>query len=88
MFLAGRRRGLAHIDAAAVDFGMPMGPIELADTVGLDVCLHVGKILAQAFNRKAPVHLEELVNAKHFGRKTWAWLLRCVARWQADQTRE
>jgi 3-hydroxyacyl-CoA dehydrogenase/enoyl-CoA hydratase/3-hydroxybutyryl-CoA epimerase len=70
MFLAEEGVALRHIDAAAVDFGMPMGPIELADTVGLDVCLHVGKILAQAFNRKAPVHLEELVNAKHFGRKT------------------
>ena len=33
------------IDAAAKAFGMPMGPIELADTVGLDVCLHVGEIL-------------------------------------------
>ena len=33
------------IDAAAVAFGMPMGPIELADTVGLDICLHVGEML-------------------------------------------
>ena len=33
------------IDAAAKVFGMPMGPIELADTVGLDVCAHVGEIL-------------------------------------------
>jgi 3-hydroxyacyl-CoA dehydrogenase / enoyl-CoA hydratase / 3-hydroxybutyryl-CoA epimerase len=70
MFLAEEGVALRHIDVAAVEFGMPMGPIELADTVGLDVCLHVGKILAQAFNRKAPVRLEELVNAKHLGRKT------------------
>jgi 3-hydroxyacyl-CoA dehydrogenase / enoyl-CoA hydratase / 3-hydroxybutyryl-CoA epimerase len=69
MFLAEEGVALRHIDRAAVDFGMPMGPIELADTVGLDVCLHVGKILAQAFNRKAPVHLEQLVAAKHLGRK-------------------
>lgn len=34
-----------RIDEAARVFGMPMGPIELADTVGLDVCAHVGKIL-------------------------------------------
>src|SRR5262249_27663288 len=27
------------IDAAARNFGMPMGPIELSDTVGLDICL-------------------------------------------------
>ena len=39
---------LALIDRAAVEFGMPMGPIELADTVGLDVASHVGKILATA----------------------------------------
>ncbi len=70
MFLAEEGVALRHIDAAAVDFGMPMGPIELADTVGLDVCLHVGKILAQAFNRKAPVQLEQLVATKHLGRKT------------------
>ena len=29
----------AVIDAAAEKFGMPMGPIELADQVGLDICL-------------------------------------------------
>ncbi len=33
------------LDAAAKQFGMPMGPIELADTVGLDVCAHVGEVL-------------------------------------------
>ncbi len=33
------------IDAAAVEFGMPMGPIELADQVGLDICLHVAEML-------------------------------------------
>ena len=36
------------LDEAAVAFGMPMGPIELADTVGLDVCQHVGDILTGA----------------------------------------
>ncbi len=35
------------IDEAARAFGMPMGPIELADSVGLDVCAHVAKILGQ-----------------------------------------
>lgn len=33
------------IDQAAVDFGMPMGPIELSDVVGLDVCQHVAETL-------------------------------------------
>jgi 3-hydroxyacyl-CoA dehydrogenase / enoyl-CoA hydratase / 3-hydroxybutyryl-CoA epimerase len=36
------------IDAAMEEFGMPMGPIELADTVGLDICLAAGKELAKA----------------------------------------
>ena len=35
------------IDAAAEDFGMPMGPIELADEVGLDICLHVADVLRE-----------------------------------------
>jgi len=34
------------IDRAGKDFGMPMGPIELTDVVGLDVSLHVGRVLA------------------------------------------
>ena len=49
---------------------MPMGPIELADTVGLDVCLHVGRILAQAFGRPGPESLAPLVEARKLGRKS------------------
>jgi 3-hydroxyacyl-CoA dehydrogenase/enoyl-CoA hydratase/3-hydroxybutyryl-CoA epimerase len=37
------------IDEAALAFGMPQGPIELADTVGLDVAFHVGQVLSDAF---------------------------------------
>jgi 3-hydroxyacyl-CoA dehydrogenase/enoyl-CoA hydratase/3-hydroxybutyryl-CoA epimerase len=61
---------LATIDRAAEAFGMPMGPIELADTVGLDVCLHVGRILAAAFGRAAPESLARLVEAGKLGRKS------------------
>jgi 3-hydroxyacyl-CoA dehydrogenase / enoyl-CoA hydratase / 3-hydroxybutyryl-CoA epimerase len=61
---------LAIIDRAAESFGMPMGPIELADTVGLDVCLHVGRILAQAFGRTAPESVAALVEARKLGRKS------------------
>jgi 3-hydroxyacyl-CoA dehydrogenase/enoyl-CoA hydratase/3-hydroxybutyryl-CoA epimerase len=68
---------LAVIDRAAEEFGMPMGPIELADTVGLDVCLHVGRILAQTFGRPAPDTLAPLVEARKLGRKSgeglYAW---------------
>jgi 3-hydroxyacyl-CoA dehydrogenase / enoyl-CoA hydratase / 3-hydroxybutyryl-CoA epimerase len=42
------------IDKAAEDFGMPMGPIELADEVGLDICLHVAEMLRGTLNRDMP----------------------------------
>jgi len=58
------------IDRVAVEFGMPMGPIELADVVGLDVSMHVGKILAEAFGKPAPTSVEQLVKEKKLGRKT------------------
>jgi 3-hydroxyacyl-CoA dehydrogenase / enoyl-CoA hydratase / 3-hydroxybutyryl-CoA epimerase len=58
------------IDTAGKNFGMPMGPIELADVVGLDVCLHVGNVLANAFGRRAPQILSKLVADKKLGRKT------------------
>jgi 3-hydroxyacyl-CoA dehydrogenase/enoyl-CoA hydratase/3-hydroxybutyryl-CoA epimerase len=58
------------IDRVAVEFGMPMGPIELADVVGLDVAMHVGKILAEAFGTPAPTSVQKLVNEKKVGRKS------------------
>jgi 3-hydroxyacyl-CoA dehydrogenase/enoyl-CoA hydratase/3-hydroxybutyryl-CoA epimerase len=61
---------LALIDRAAVSFGMPMGPIELADTVGLDVASHVGRILADAFGMPVPKGTAELIAAGHIGRKS------------------
>jgi 3-hydroxyacyl-CoA dehydrogenase/enoyl-CoA hydratase/3-hydroxybutyryl-CoA epimerase len=70
MFIAEEGLPLKLIDDAAVAFGMPMGPVELADVVGLDVCLHVGRILAEAFHRKAPERLAQLVEAKQLGRKS------------------
>ena len=61
---------LALIDQAAVDFGMPMGPIELADIVGLDVCLHVGRILSAGFGSTAPEAVAPLVEAGKLGKKS------------------
>ena len=58
------------IDEAAVLFGMPMGPIELADTVGLDICLSVAKNLTHYFGGNVPRQLEEKVAAKELGKKT------------------
>jgi 3-hydroxyacyl-CoA dehydrogenase/enoyl-CoA hydratase/3-hydroxybutyryl-CoA epimerase len=60
----------AIIDKVAKDFGMPMGPIELTDVVGLDVSLHVGRVLAEAFHRRVPEMLVKLVEQKKLGRKS------------------
>ncbi|MFO1427541.1 MAG: 3-hydroxyacyl-CoA dehydrogenase NAD-binding domain-containing protein [Steroidobacteraceae bacterium] len=72
MFAAQDGVPLAVIDQAAVDFGMPVGPVELADVVGLDVCAHVGEIVASALGRQPPdlARLRELVAARKLGRKT------------------
>lgn len=58
------------IDRVATDFGMPQGPIELADTVGLDVALKVGRILASAYDRPPPTALEAMVDKGALGRKS------------------
>ena len=42
------------IDAAAEEFGMPMGPVELADQVGLDIGLHVAEVLRQDLDQPLP----------------------------------
>lgn len=57
-----------RIDEAARAFGMPMGPVELADTVGLDVCASVGNILkiAPAGGSK----LDQMVAAGKLGKKS------------------
>ena len=56
------------IDEAARAFGMPMGPIELADTVGLDVCAHVGNILKLA--PAGATKLDQMVAAGKLGKKS------------------
>jgi 3-hydroxyacyl-CoA dehydrogenase/enoyl-CoA hydratase/3-hydroxybutyryl-CoA epimerase len=61
---------LQAIDEAAKRFGMPMGPVELADTVGLDVALHVARILGAAYGIPVPAKLAEMVEKKQLGRKT------------------
>ncbi len=55
------------IDEAVRTFGMPMGPIELADNVGLDICAHVAKILGQSSEGS---RLDRLVASGRLGKKT------------------
>lgn len=57
------------IDKAAKDFGMPMGPIELADQVGLDVAASVGRILADFLEIDVPAGLDKLLDDGKRGRK-------------------
>jgi len=61
------------IDLAATDWGMPMGPIELADVVGLDVCSKVSETVGQLSGREPPLPLtriQTLIAAGKLGRKT------------------
>ncbi len=58
------------IDQAALDFGMPMGPVELADTVGLDICQSVAENLSESCHFAVPEALNRLVQAKNLGKKT------------------
>ena len=74
MYAAQQGVPTAVIDETAVAFGMPMGPIELADVVGLDVAAHVGEIIAADLGRPAPnlIRLRELVGLGKLGRKSGA----------------
>ena len=64
------------VDEAALAFGMPMGPIELADTVGLDICVAVGKMLGDS--AAPPKKLMDAIAAGNLGRKSgrgfYAWV--------------
>ena len=58
------------IDKAALDFGMPMGPIALADTVGLDICLAVAETLSKSMDVEVPDRLRRLVESGKLGKKS------------------
>ena len=58
---------LAAIDAAAEGFGMPMGPVELVDSVGLDVALHVARVLGSSMDTSK---LQTMVDDGRKGRKS------------------
>ena len=57
------------LDREARKFGMPMGPIELADTVGLDVCASVGKELAPFLGLELPPGIEDKLETGKRGKK-------------------
>ncbi|MDZ7784342.1 MAG: 3-hydroxyacyl-CoA dehydrogenase NAD-binding domain-containing protein [Halioglobus sp.] len=62
-----------RIDRVAVDFGMPMGPVELADQVGLDICLHVADVLKDLLDKPmadVPGWLRDKVEKGELGAKS------------------
>jgi 3-hydroxyacyl-CoA dehydrogenase/enoyl-CoA hydratase/3-hydroxybutyryl-CoA epimerase len=61
-----------EIDGAMLEFGMPVGPIQLLDDIGLDVAMHVAKTMESFFGdrMKVPEVLTELVEAGVLGRKS------------------
>ena len=63
------------IDKVALKFGMPMGPIELVDTVGLDVAASVGRIMADFHGQPLPdaFRVEEGKRGKKDGQGLYKW---------------
>ena len=62
--------GLADIDEAAMAFGMPVGPVELVDNVGLDVVLHVAGVLGAETQGAVAEQLRGMVEDGKLGRKS------------------
>lgn len=58
------------VDNAMKDFGMPMGPVEMADIVGLDICLSVANNISSHYGEEVPELLKNMVNDKKLGKKT------------------
>jgi 3-hydroxyacyl-CoA dehydrogenase/enoyl-CoA hydratase/3-hydroxybutyryl-CoA epimerase len=60
------------IDEAMLEFGMPMGPLRLLDEIGLDVALHVGETLCEAFPDRLvkSALLERMVAEGKLGKKS------------------
>ena len=63
-----------EIDKTATDFGLPMGPLTLADQLGIDVCFDVVQVLLKAYgNRMQPAEIwSKLYKAGYLGKKRGA----------------
>lgn len=72
MVLLGEGYAIPDVDAAMRRFGMPMGPFEVLDEVGIDVAHKVAGVLGRAFPDRMPAAsaLEKMVAAGRLGKKT------------------
>lgn len=63
---------IKRIDRVIKNFGMPMGPFTLADTVGIDIGYKVASILKEAYGDRMPISpvIEKIYNKKELGVKT------------------
>lgn len=62
---------IEDIDRAALNFGLPMGPIRLLDEIGLDVAAHVADSMLEGYGKRmaAPKFSHQMVEAKRLGKK-------------------
>ena len=65
---------IKQIDAAMIEFGMPLGPVELLDEIGLDTALQSGVMMEEVFGKRSAGSelLVRLVKAEQFGMKAGA----------------
>jgi 3-hydroxyacyl-CoA dehydrogenase/enoyl-CoA hydratase/3-hydroxybutyryl-CoA epimerase len=61
---------IESVDAALLDWGFPLGPLQLIDDIGLETSLHIGKLLHAAFPERIalPIALEKLLGDSRRGR--------------------
>ena len=72
VYLLEEGHSVESIDRAALEFGMPMGPIRLLDEVGLDVAAHVSKVMVAGYGDRmeVPPFAEKLMQLGRKGRKS------------------
>jgi 3-hydroxyacyl-CoA dehydrogenase/enoyl-CoA hydratase/3-hydroxybutyryl-CoA epimerase len=56
VLLVGKGLTISQVDAVMTRFGMPMGPLELLDQVGLDVAAHIARAMPPAFAARFPAN--------------------------------
>ncbi|HPQ95760.1 MAG: enoyl-CoA hydratase/isomerase family protein [Thiothrix sp.] len=87
---------LKAIDQAGRAFGMPSGPLEMADSMGLDECRRLAEVMERAYRIRIPVLLYDLLRQGRLGEKSGRGFYRYrrgtrlrpdpeQAQWQGDE---